>query len=268
MERVEAPFCGTALAEFGGYNRTWKCRAPAVTMYDRGSLFHLVCSETPAPERLRAIEREGLGIRRGEGFGQVLFLSPERFENLRNKASVERPVQGRENRSVRDGEYRWVMDHADKVRQCGLSRSQIGTLQALCQQALSHGGDAGRCTPIWTRICMTGGCATAENLRRWPPWSTRCWTAPWPRLWAWRTARTGGWSFWTCCLTIAGNGTAERRDNMAATYTYAVRYEVEARCSTPLRTGGSDGDTEQILRSWTGPPCSRAAPSPGPCGSI
>ena len=39
---------------------------------------------------------------------------------------------------------------------------------------------------------------------------------------------------------------------MAATYTYAVRYEAEARCSTPLRTGGSDGDTEQILRSWDG----------------
>ena len=39
---------------------------------------------------------------------------------------------------------------------------------------------------------------------------------------------------------------------MAATYTYAVRYEAEARCSTPLRTGGNDGDTEQILRSWDG----------------
>lgn len=39
---------------------------------------------------------------------------------------------------------------------------------------------------------------------------------------------------------------------MAATYTYAVHYEAQARCSTPLRTGGSDGDTEQILRSWDG----------------
>lgn len=140
---MEVPFCGTAMAEFGGYNRTWKCRAPAVTMYDRGSLFHLVCSEAPDPERLRAIEREGLGVRRGEGFGQVLFLSPERFEALGDKAPVERPVQSRENRRVRDGEYRWVMDHAAEVRRCGLSRSQIGTLQALCQQALSRGGDTG-----------------------------------------------------------------------------------------------------------------------------
>ena len=143
VERVEAPFCGTALVEFGGYNRTWKCRAPAVAMYDRGSLFQLVCSEAPPPERLRAVEREGLGIRRGEGFGQVLFLSPERFEALRDKAPVERPVRHQEDRRVRDGEYRWVMDHAGQVRQCGLSRSQLGTLQALCQQALARGRDTG-----------------------------------------------------------------------------------------------------------------------------
>ena len=37
---------------------------------------------------------------------------------------------------------------------------------------------------------------------------------------------------------------------MAVTYTYAVRYEVEAICRTPLRTGGTDGDPETILESW------------------
>ena len=39
---------------------------------------------------------------------------------------------------------------------------------------------------------------------------------------------------------------------MAVTYTYAVRYEVEAICWTPLRTGGTDGDPETILESWDG----------------
>ena len=39
---------------------------------------------------------------------------------------------------------------------------------------------------------------------------------------------------------------------MAATYTYAARYEAQARCATPLRTGGIDGDTERVLRSWDG----------------
>ena len=39
---------------------------------------------------------------------------------------------------------------------------------------------------------------------------------------------------------------------MAVTYTYAVRYEVEALCRTPLRTGGTDGDPQTVLESWDG----------------
>lgn len=39
---------------------------------------------------------------------------------------------------------------------------------------------------------------------------------------------------------------------MAATYTYAVRYEVDALCRTPLRTGGTDGDPQVILKDGDG----------------
>jgi len=39
---------------------------------------------------------------------------------------------------------------------------------------------------------------------------------------------------------------------MAATFTYAAVYQVEAVCRTPLRTGGTDGDPEQILRDRDG----------------
>ena len=39
---------------------------------------------------------------------------------------------------------------------------------------------------------------------------------------------------------------------MAVTYTYAVRYEVEALCRTPLRAGGTDSDPQTVLESWDG----------------
>lgn len=39
---------------------------------------------------------------------------------------------------------------------------------------------------------------------------------------------------------------------MAATFTYATVYQVEAVCRTPLRTGGTDGDPEQVLRGRDG----------------
>ena len=41
---------------------------------------------------------------------------------------------------------------------------------------------------------------------------------------------------------------------MNATFTKAVRYQVEAVCATPLRTCGADGDTELVLRNWQGIP--------------
>ena len=141
VERVEVRFCSTSLAEFGGYNRTWKCRAPAMRMYDRGSVFQLVCSARPDGERIQAIQREGLGIRRAEGFGQVLFLRAELLEGLESKSAVSRPEQDQTVRRVRDAEYRWVMRNAERVRRCGLSRSQIGTIQSLCEQAIANGRD-------------------------------------------------------------------------------------------------------------------------------
>ena len=39
---------------------------------------------------------------------------------------------------------------------------------------------------------------------------------------------------------------------MEAVFTYAAVYQAEAACRTPLRTGGTDGDPEQVLRSRNG----------------
>lgn len=39
---------------------------------------------------------------------------------------------------------------------------------------------------------------------------------------------------------------------MEAVFTYAAAYQAEAVCRTPLRTGGMDGDPEQVLRSRNG----------------
>lgn len=41
---------------------------------------------------------------------------------------------------------------------------------------------------------------------------------------------------------------------MGATFTYAVRYWVTAKCVTPLRTAGADGDTETVLTTVDGIP--------------
>ena len=141
--RVSVAVCSTSMSEYGSYNRTWKSRDAAVRMYDRGSIFKLCCDRAPDIERLHKIEREGLGIRRAEGFGQVLFLRKKLFEAIRQKAAAEGTyaAQG-ENRAaaVRRARCRWVMDHANELRESGLSSAQLGTVQALCERAIACGG--------------------------------------------------------------------------------------------------------------------------------
>lgn len=141
--KAEIRFCSTSLVEAGGYNRTWKCRNPAVRMYDQGSIFQIVCDRSPALEALRAVEREGLGIRRAEGFGQVLFLRRALFEGLHKKAAVKREAQtfDRDAAAIRRKKYIWVMENSDRLTAGRLSKSQIGSIQSLCEKAIATGGD-------------------------------------------------------------------------------------------------------------------------------
>lgn len=139
VESVEVLACSTSMAEIGGYNRTWGCRVPAVRMYDRGSVFQLKCSPAPSLEAIERIQREGLGIRRAEGCGSVLFLRPELYEALKRKLPEETEEQAGETAEavLRRARIRWVMERSDSLHLEGLSRSQLGEIQSLCEKAMS-----------------------------------------------------------------------------------------------------------------------------------
>ncbi len=147
VETVTITVYSTSLAEFGGYNRAWESRIPAVQMYDRGSVFRIECSISPALEAVRKVELQGLGIRRAEGFGQVLFLSQSRFEALHHKAAWLREVQRTTSTvgDLRRARYRWVMQESGRIREAkrqdNLSDSQLGTIQALCEKAIDNEGN-------------------------------------------------------------------------------------------------------------------------------
>ena len=144
IENVEICFCATATAEFAGYNRTWKCSTPAVVMYDRGSIFHLNCSTAPDTERLLTLQQQGLGIRKAEGFGQILFLRRELMEGLEHKRAAQTPGQltpQRQNiQNLRRAKYDWIMSKSKELHKDELSSSQLGTIQALCEKAMANGG--------------------------------------------------------------------------------------------------------------------------------
>ncbi len=140
---VKMELCATSVTEYGGYNRTWQCREPAVPMYDRGSVFKLRCNRAPALDTLRAVERAGLGVRTAEGFGQVLFLRPALFEGLTRKKAIGKDISRAETAAARArrAKYNWIMKNAENVYRGGLSRSQLGTIQALCEEAMGQDGN-------------------------------------------------------------------------------------------------------------------------------
>lgn len=112
-------------------------------MYDRGSLFHLRCGQPPALEAIRRVQEKGLGLRRSEGFGQALFLRPALIEGLHLKKALEaREDPGTTSAAeLRRARYRWVMEKSKALSGFGLSRSQVGAIQVLCEKAIANGGD-------------------------------------------------------------------------------------------------------------------------------
>lgn len=133
VDSVELLSSSTAMSEYNAFNRQWGCRTAAARMYEPGSVFKLRCDRAPEPDKLLAVQRRGLGIRRGEGFGQILFLRPELVENITGKRSaMDREPERRMVPAQEEEKLLWVMDNADKVCRNGLSRSQVGTIQEKC----------------------------------------------------------------------------------------------------------------------------------------
>lgn len=72
--KLEIETCASSVQEVRGYNRKWGIKIPSVKMYGRGSVFKLRLHEPINEKNLLKLYDEGIGIRRNEGFGRVIFL--------------------------------------------------------------------------------------------------------------------------------------------------------------------------------------------------
>lgn len=77
----------------GSFNQKWRLEVPQVWAVAGGATLVLKAAQPIPLGTLRGIEHEGLGERRVEGFGRVLFLQhSEDAETFRLHRSVERPT--------------------------------------------------------------------------------------------------------------------------------------------------------------------------------
>lgn len=142
VEKVEVERCATSLERHTGYNRQWGCRLPEYPVYRSGSVFRLHCTPAPDQKVLAALQERGIGAARGEGYGQVLFLRDYEQLTLAPAADGQIPARDTPADRWRRARCRWLLE--TKVPE-GLSLSQLGSLQACCEQELQRGtaADAG-----------------------------------------------------------------------------------------------------------------------------
>lgn len=71
---LKIQYCATSTVDIRGYNRNWGVKIPSVRMYEQGSVFKLTFTGTLTVEKMNDLMQSGIGVRKNEGFGQILFL--------------------------------------------------------------------------------------------------------------------------------------------------------------------------------------------------
>lgn len=85
IEKLEIAYCSTSTVNVRGYNRTWGVKIPSAMAYEQGSVFHLKYEGSLTTETMKELADTGIGIRRNEGFGRVLFFDD--YETVQYKLS-------------------------------------------------------------------------------------------------------------------------------------------------------------------------------------
>lgn len=149
VEELEIAYCATSIVEVKGFNRIWGGKLPSVTMFEQGSVFHLTYKGKFTMEHARKIMNRGIGVRRNEGFGRIIFL--DHYERIHYKQKLESAKQNLFKKKCQDRQEdkeilkmiarcyykkqiksaidRYVVDHP--LTKGNISNSQLGLIEAL-----------------------------------------------------------------------------------------------------------------------------------------
>lgn len=144
--------CSTSTIDVRGYNRVWGGKIPSVVMYEKGSVFHFTYQGVLIPEKMKEVCNDGIGIRRNEGFGRVLFfadfdrVSYKQAETIDLRYVEEEQTDLREEdyeslRIAAKGYYRKLVQKAmerytveQPLRRGNISNSQLGIIESIATQ--------------------------------------------------------------------------------------------------------------------------------------
>ena len=150
VSQLNMELCSTSIANVKGYNRTWRTKIPSAIMYEQGSVFHLKYNGIITKDKIDEITNKGIGIRRNEGFGRILFFDKSMYESIRQKKEGEAQVKSNENdttftdtdqkvlkqiaknyyrNQIKSAITRYIVNHSLKLN--NISNSQLGTIESI-----------------------------------------------------------------------------------------------------------------------------------------
>ncbi len=151
-ENWQPEFCSTSQVMIHGYNAKLGIKIPTVPMYEKGSVLKLSLPDAVSKESLETLMHEGIGEKKNEGFGRVLFLGKEYDEKKweKEKGTLAFGISGdaapdltdedkRVIRSVAKNYYRNLLKKAaqkkipEERKDLKIAKSQVGNVLSLLQ---------------------------------------------------------------------------------------------------------------------------------------
>ena len=147
VTELEIEYCSTSTVNVKGYNRTWGIKIPSVVMYEQGSVFCLTFKGVFEKEKMLELCNGGIGIRRNEGFGRVLFFkdyekidskkkeeyckvsSDNLTKNLVDTQTLSVIAKGYYRNLLQQASHRYVLEHP--IQKGKLSNSQLGVVESI-----------------------------------------------------------------------------------------------------------------------------------------
>ncbi len=158
---LEVKYASTSKKDIRGYNRNWGGKIASLPVYEKGSVFHLEFSGILTKENANLIMDKGLGTRRNEGFGRVLFL--KNYEKVSSKLKIDNGenansgfnangIQDKETLKVVATNYvrnalrnlmeKKIVEISGDIK--GYKNSQLGIVESICIQNLYQPKEASR----------------------------------------------------------------------------------------------------------------------------
>lgn len=146
VSNLKIDTCSTSTVNIRGYNRTIGSKSASITMYEKGSVFKLSFSGKLSIEKINELQNKGLGVRKNEGFGRIIFLKD--YEAIKLKKEGKYQTESINNNDIQKEDeevlkvvaknnYRDVIDKAiiktvvsNPLPKGTLSASQVGALES------------------------------------------------------------------------------------------------------------------------------------------